>query len=321
MQLEILALRHQLAVYQRSVKRPQLQPADRLFWAWLSRLWSGWQQVLAFVQPRTVIAWQRKRFREHWRRLSQRGTPGRPALAKEVRDLIRQMWQANPTWGSPRIVGELRKLGIAVAKSTVEKYRPRPKKPPSPTWKTFLKNHMQNLVALDFFVVPTVTFRVLFVLVILAHDRRRIVHFNITEHPTAQWTAQQVVEAFPWEEAPRYLLRDRDRIYGPAFRQRVRHMGIEEVLTAPQSPWQNPYVERLIGSIRRECLDHVIVLHEQHLQRLLSSYFAYYHRWRTHLSLTMDCPVSRPVEPPEVGEVIALPEMGGLHHHYTRQAA
>jgi putative transposase len=268
-----------------------------------------------------VIAWQRKRFREHWRRLSQRGTPGRPALAKEVCDLIRQMWQANPTWGSPRIVGELRKLGIAVAKSTVEKYRPRPKKPPSPTWKTFLKNHMQNLVALDFFVVPTVTFRVLFVLVILAHDRRRIVHFNITEHPTAQWTAQQVVEAFPWEEAPRYLLRDRDRIYGPAFRQRVRHMGIEEVLTAPQSPWHNPYVERLIGSIRRECLDHVIVLHEQHLQRLLSSYFASYHRWRTHLSLTMDCPVSRPVEPPEVGEVIALPEMGGLHHHYTRQAA
>jgi putative transposase len=254
-------------------------------------------------------------------RLSQRGTPGRPALAKEVRDLIRQMWQANPTWGSPRIVGELQKLGIEVAKSTVEKYRPRPKKPPSPTWKTFLKNHVQDLVALDFFVVPTVTFRVLFVLVILAHDRRRIVHFNVTEHPTAEWTAQQVVEAFPWDEAPRYLLCDRDRIYGTHFRQRVRYMGIEEVLIAPQSPWHNPYVERLIGSIRRECLDHVIVLHEPHLQRLLSRYFAYYHRWRTHLSLAMDCPVSRPVEPPEVGEVIALPAVGGLHHHYARQAA
>jgi transposase InsO family protein len=176
------------------------------------------------------------------------------------------MWQANPTWGSPRIVGELRKLGIEVAKSTVEKYRPRPKKPLSPTWKIFRKNHVQDLVALDFFVVPTVTFRVLFVLVILAHDRRRIVHCNVTEHPTAQWTAQQVVEAFPWDEAPRYLLRDRDHIYGAAFQQRVRHLGIEEVLSAPQRPWQNPYVERLIGSIRRECLDHVIVLHERHLQ-------------------------------------------------------
>jgi putative transposase len=277
--------------------------------------------VLAFVQPRTVIAWQRKRFRAHWRRLSQGGTAGRPALAKEVRDLIRQMWQANPTWGSPRIVGALRKLGITVAKSTVEKYRTRPKKPPSPTWKTFLKNHVQDLVALDFFVVPTVTFRVLFVLVILAHERRRIVHFNVTEHPTAEWTAQQVVEAFPWDEAPRYLLRDRDRIYGTHFRRRVHHMGINEVMTTPRSPWQNPYVERLIGSIRRECLEQVIVLHERHLQRLLTDYFTYYHHWRTHLSLAMDCPKSRPIQPLDRGQVIAVPEAGGFHHHYERVAA
>jgi transposase InsO family protein len=193
--------------------------------------------------------------------------------------------------------------------------------PDNPYPKTFLKNHMRDLVALDFFVVPTVTFRVLFVLVILAHDRRRIIHFNVTEHPTAQWTAQQVVEAFPWDEAPRYLLRDRDRIYGTTFRQRVQHIGIEEVLIAPQSPWQNPYVERLIGSIRHECLDHVIVLHERHLQRILTDYCAYYHCWRTHLSLAMDCPLSRSVEPPEVSEVIAFPEVGGLHHHYARQAA
>ena len=188
-------------------------------------------------------------------------------------------------------------------------------------WKTFLKNHMRDLVALDFFVVPTVTFRVLFVPVILAHERRHVVHFNITEHPTAVWTAQQVVEAFPWEEAQRYLLRDRDRIYGLHFRQRVRHLGIAEVLITPQSPWQNPYVERLIGSIRRTCLEHVIVLHERHLQRILTEYLAYYHRWRTHLSLAMDCPVSRPVESPEVGEIIVHPELGGQHHHYTRQAA
>ena len=170
-------------------------------------------------------------------------------------------------------------------------------------------------------MVPTGTFRVLFVLVILAHERRRVVHFNVTEHPTAQWTAQQIVEAFPWDEAPRYLLRDRDRIYGAAFRQRVTHFGIKEVLIAPPSPWQHPYVERLIGSIRRECLEHVVILHEQHLQRILTGYFAYYHQWRTHLSLAMDCPRARLIQPPDWGPVIAVPEVGGLHHHYERVAA
>ena len=238
--LEHLALRHQLTVYQRSVPRPHLRATDRLLWAWLSRLWSDWQSALALVQPRTVIAWQRQRFGDHWRGLSQGGTPGRPTIAKEVRDLIRTMWQANPTWGSPRIVGELRKLGIEVAKSTVEKYRVRPQKPPSPTWKTFLKNHVQDLVALDFFVVPTVTHNVLFVLLILAHERRRVVHFNVTEHPTAQWTAQQVIDAFPWDEAPRYLRHDRDHIYGAAFRQQVRHMGIEEVRHCPAKSMAEP---------------------------------------------------------------------------------
>jgi len=321
MQLEILALRHQLAVYQRSVSKPRIQPADRLFWAWLARLWSGWRNALAFVQPRTVLMWQQRRFREYWRRFSQGGKPGRPAIAKEVRELIRTMSQANPTWGSPRIVGELRKLGIDVAKSTVEKYRVRPRTPPSPTWKTFLTHHLYDLASLDFFTVPTVTHRVLFVLVILAHHRRRVVHFNITEHPTAEWTAQQVVEAFPWDEAPRYLLRDRDRIYGTSFRQRVRHMGIEEAVITSRSPWQSPYVERLIGTIRRECLDYVMVLSERHLQRILTSYLAYYHDWRTHLSLDMDCPEPRPAQPPTLGPVRAVPEVGGLHHHYERWAA
>jgi putative transposase len=188
-------------------------------------MWSGWQDALAFVQPRTVVAW--KRFREHWRSLSQRGNPGRPAIAKEVHALIRTMWQSNPTWGAPRIVGELQKPGIDVAKATVEKYRVRPRQPPSPTWRAFLNNHVRDLAAMDFFVVPTVTFKVLFVLVILAHQRRRIVHVNDTEHPSAEWTAQQVVDAFPWDTEPRYLLRDRDRIYGEHFRQRVGNMGIE----------------------------------------------------------------------------------------------
>jgi putative transposase len=319
--LEHLALRHQLAVYQQTVDRPRLRSTDRVLWAWLSRLWPGWRNALAFVQPRTVIAWQRRRFRDHWRRLSQRGMPGRPSMAKEVRELIQAMWQANPTWGSPRIIGELRKLGIDVAKSTVERYRVRPHRSPSPPWKTFLKNHAQDLVALDFFVVPTITHRVLFVLLILAHERRRVVHFNMTEHPTAHWTAQQVVDAFPWGEAPQYLLRDRDRIYGASFRQRVRHMGIEEVVITPRSPWQNPYVERLIGSIRRECLDHVIVLHERHLRRLLTAYFRYYQHWRTHRALDMDCPQPRPVQWPEAGLITEVPEVGGLHHHYERRAA
>jgi hypothetical protein len=321
LRLENMALRHQLAVYQQTAKRPKLQPADRLLWVWLSRLSHGWQDALEFVQPRTVIAWQKKRFQDYWRRLSQSGKPGRPAIPKEVMELIQDMWRSNPTWGSPRIVGELQKLGIHVAKSTVEKYRPRDRKPPSPTWKAFLTNHVKDLVSCDFFIVPTATFKVLFVFIILAHDRRRIVHFNVTEHPTAQWTAQQIVEAFPWDTTPRYLLRDRDSIYGAAFHDRVDPMGIEEVKIAPRSPWQNPYVERVIGSIRRDLLDHVIVLNDQHLRRLLRGYLSYYHHFRTHLSLDMDCPVPRVVQPPILGSVRSVPEVGGLHHHYERLAA
>jgi transposase InsO family protein len=321
LRLENMALRHQLAVYQHTIKRPKLRPWDRLFGVWLSRLWPAWQKALAFIQPRTVIAWQKKRFRDYWRQLSRSDKPGRPTISKDVLDLIQDMWRSNPTWGAPRIVGELRKLGINVAKSTVEKYRPRVHKSPSPTWKAFLNNHVKDIVACDFFTVPTASFKGLFVFILLAHERRRIVHFNITEHPTAQWTAQQIVEAFPWETAPRYRLRDRDSIYSGALQQRIEHMDIEQVKTAPRSPWQNPYCERVIGSIRRDVLDHVIVLNDRHLKRVLSAYIAYYHCLRTHLSLAMDCPYPRAVEPPETGRVIARPEVGGLHHHYERQAA
>jgi hypothetical protein len=319
--LENLALRHQVMVYQQSVARPKLRPTDRLLWVWLSRLWPSWQQALEFVQPHTVIAWQKKRFRDYWRGLSQAGKPGRPAISKEVRDLIQDMWRSNPICGSPRIVGELRKLGITVSKSTVEKYRPRNRKPPSPTWKAFLTNHVKDIVACDFFTVPTVQCRVLFVFIMLAHERRRIVHVNITEHPTAQWTAQQIVDAFPWDTAPRFLLRDRDSIYGRIFQDRVDHMGIEEVKIAPRSLWQNPYCERVIGSIRRDVLDHVIVLNERHLVRLLRSYLSYYHRFRTHLSLEMDCPTPRVIQPSQWGSVKVVPEVGCLHHHYERIVA
>ncbi len=320
LQLEVLALRHQLAVFQRHSARPHIRVADRLLWAWLSRTWNGWRNVLVFLQPSTVIAWQRRRFRDHWARLSRAGS-GRPAVSKAVQDLIRKMSRANPWRGSPRIVGELAKLGIQVAKATVEKYMIRSRKPPSPTWRAFLENHVKDLVSVDFFVVPTVTFKILFVFVVLAHTRRRIVHFNVTEHPTAQWTAHQISEAFPWEAAPRFLVRDRDRVYGPAFKDRVECMGIEEVLAAPRSPWQNPFAERVIGSIRRECLDHVVVLNERHLRWLLGDYFAHYHRWRCDRSLAMDCPVPRPVQRPELGEIVEVAEAGGLYRHYERRAA
>ena len=239
------------------------------------------------MQPATVVAWQRRRFRDHWARPSQT-RPGRPRGSPALRTLLPDISTANPHWGAPRIVGELRKRGITVAKSTVDKYRVRPRRPAAPTWRAFLQNHASEIVALDFFTVPTVTFRVPFVLIVLAHDRRRILHFNVTEHPTAEWTTQQIVETFPCDSAPRYLLHDRDGVYGQVFRRRVAGLGIEEILTTPQSPWQNPFAERVIGSIRRECLDHVVVFSEGHLRRLLTSYVDYYHRWRTLLALAME---------------------------------
>jgi len=223
--------------------------------------------------------------------------------------------------GAPRIHGELLKLGIEISERTVCRLLPRKRRPPSQSWKTFLDNHVSELVSVDFFTVPTATFRVLFVLVLLAHPRRRLVHFNVTEHPTAEWTAQQIREAFPEDRAPRYLIRDRDGVYGDQFRDRVREMGMTEVLTAPQSPWQNAFAERVIGSIRRECLDHVIVLGEKHLRRILRSYFKYYQKSRTHLSLGKDAPSTRAVQPPELGAVVEIPQVSGLHHRYERRAA
>jgi putative transposase len=321
LQLEIVALRHQIRVYQRSTMRPRIKRGDRILWSWLARRWSGWRDALVILQPATVIAWQRKRFRDHWARLSKHGEPGRPPVSKEVIDLSRKISAANVRWRSPRIVGELRKLGIEVAKSTVEKYRQRARKPPSQTWKSFLNNHAKDMVSIDFFVVPTVRFRMLYALVILSHHRREVVHFNVTSYPTAHWTGQQIIEAFPFDAARKYLIRDRDGIYGSRFRKRVQSMDIEAVVTAPRSPWQNAYVERMIGTIRRDCLDHIIVLNERQLKRVLTSYFGYYHRWRTHLSLEMGSPGSRLVQRQGSGNIVQFPEVGGLHHHHERIAA
>jgi putative transposase len=318
---ENVALRHQLAVLRRSVKRPRLRRQDRILWAWLSRIWTDWRSSLVIVKPDTVVSWHRQGFRLYWRWKSRHRGDGRPAVPRRVRDLIRHMSKANSLWGAPRIHGELLKLGIEVSQATVSKYMVRHRKPPSQSWRTFLNNHAKDLVSIDFFTVPTVTFRVLFVFVILAHDRRRVVHFNVTESPGAKWTAQQIVEAFPWNTAPRYLLRDRDGIYGHEFTSRVDHMGIQDVKTAPRSPWQNPYVERLIGTLRRDCTDHVIVVGENHLRRIVRDYLVYYHGSRTHLALDKDSPEPREVESPDRGKIVEFPMVGGLHHRYCRRAA
>jgi putative transposase len=319
--IENLALRHQLSVYKRTTTRPKLRTTDRLLWVGLARVWAGWRQSLVIVTPDTVLRWQRRRFREHWAKLSGRPTVGRPPVNTAIIALVRKMAAANPLWGAPRIHGELLKLGIEVAERTVSRLIPKRPTPPSQTWRTFLTNHVRDMVSIDFFTVPTAQLRVLFVLVVLAHHRRRVLYFNITAHPTAAWTAQQIVHTFPDDTAPAYLLRDRDAIYGDSFRQRVRGMQIQEVLTAPRSPWQNPFAERLIGSIRRECLNHVLVLSARHLRNILTGYFKYYHRTRTHLSLTKDAPDVRPVEPPQFGKVVPIREVGGLHHRYVRRAA
>jgi len=240
---------------------------------------------------------------------------------REIRELIRQMSVANPLWGAPGIHGEMLNLGIEVSQATVGRHMIRRHGLPSPTWPPFLGNQIDGIAAIDMFVVVTAAFRLLYVSVIMRHARRKILHLNVTQHPTAGWLSCQITEAFPWDTAPRYLLRDRDTSYGERFQKRARAMGITEVLTAPRSPWQNAYVERVIGSIRRDCLDHVLVINERHLRRVLFFYVDYYHRSRTHLSLDKDCPDARPVQPPNSGEAIAIPQVGGLHHRYERLAA
>jgi transposase InsO family protein len=270
------------------------------------------------VKPATVVQWHRQGFRLFWR---WRSRSGRPSIDREIRDLIRQMSSVNPLWGAPRIHGELLKLGINISQATVAKYMARRRGAPSPTTLSFLRNQAEGIAAIDMFVGASASFHLLYVLIILAHDRRQIVSAAVTEHPTAAWLSRQVTEAFPWDTAPRYLLRDRDASYGAYFCNRVEAMGIKEVVTAPRSPWQNAYVERVIGSIRRECLDHIVIFNERHLRRVLSSYVDYYQRTRTHLSLDKDCPDSRPIMPRKIGKVVAIPQVGGLHHRYERLAA
>ena len=318
-ELENLTLRHQLHVLRRQQPgRPRLFAIDRWLWVWLYRIWPRCLDTMVLVKPATVVQWHRQGFRLFWR---WRSRSGRPSVEREIRDLIRQMSSANPRWGAPRIHGELLKLGIEVSQATVAKYMVRRGGTPSPTWRSFLRTQAQGITAIDMFVVASASFRLLYVVIILANDRRRIVHTAVTEHPTAAWLSGQVTEAFPWDSAPRYLLRDRDAAYGTDFCSRVAAMGISEVVTTPRSPWQNAYVERVIGSLRRECLDHLVIFNARHLRRILPMYVDYYHRTRTHLALDKDCPDPRPIMPRRIGKVVAIPQVGGLHHRYERLAA
>ena len=319
--LENLALRQQIAVLlrPRTGKRLRLQRRDQVFWVVLSRIWDGWRSVLAIAKPETIIRLHRLGWRLYWRWTSKPG-PGRPPIERGIRDLVWQMARENPMWGAPRIHSELALLGYKVAPETVVKYlrAERKRKPPSQGWRRFLRNHVGQIAACDFFTVYTIGFRILYVFIVLLHDRRKVVHFNVTTNPTAEWAAQQIVEAFPWDTAPKYLLRDRDGIYGDVFKRRMKGMGIKEVRIAARSPWQNPYAERVIRSIRNDCLDHVIVLGENHLRNILAEYFRYYHTARAHLSLDRNSPIPRDVEPQDRGRVVGIPMVGGLHHRYRR---
>ncbi len=316
LEAEILMLRHQLSVLRRQVpKRAAFNGIDRLVFVGLYRLAPQVLEALKIVRPETLIRWHRAGLRTYWRWKS-RPRGGRPQTPVEIRRLIRDVSLANPLWGAPRIHGELLKLGIDVGQTTVAKYMARRRRPPSQGWKTFLRNHADGIAAMDLFVVPTMSFRLLFGLLILRHDRREIVWIGTTWRPTAEWIARQLTEACGWEAVPRFLLRDRDQVYGAVFVRRVRAMGIRDRPTAARSPWQNGYCERAIGSIRRDCLDHVMVFGERHLRHLLQCYATYYNQSRTHLSLNKDAPTRRPVE--DLGCIQARPVLGGLHHRYVR---
>ncbi len=313
---EILVLRQQLLVLSRkSSARIRLRNIDRLKLVWLSRLFPSLLDAIIIVKPETVLRWHRGGFRAYWRWKSWR-RGGRPRIERELRALIRRMSRENPSWRAPRIHGELLMLGIHISESTVGRYMIRIGRPRSQGWKTFLRNHAPGIAATDLFVVRTISFKLLYGLVILRHARRRLVRIAVTSNPTAEWIAGQVTEAFPWSEAPRHLLRDRDGAFGAAYTRRIRAMGIRDHPVVARSPWQNGHVERLIGSIRRECLDHLVVSGEAHLRGVLRTYAAYYNHVRTHLSLDKDAPNSR--RPQKVGGIIAVPILGGLHHQYIR---
>jgi putative transposase len=317
-----LALRQQLATYAHTGSKPRLTPLDRAFWVALFRFWPHWRDTLVIVKPDTVIRWHRKGFRLYWRAISKRG-PGRPPISEEVKQLIRRLAREN-NWRARKILAELEKLGFSVGLATVSRYLP--KRAPDPgkqqRWITFLHNHKDAIAAMDFFVVPTVGFRLLCVWFIIDHGRRRIIHFNVTINPTAQWVIQQLREAFPGDSAPRYLIFDNDSIFSDEVTEAIKRFGIEPKRTAFQSPWQNGVAERWVGSCKREIADHVIVFNEDHLRRLLREYVSYYNAERVH-TVIRDAPEGRAIQarPSPGTKVVGLPRVGGLHHRYVWQEA
>ena len=316
LEAENAALRHQLAVLRRKVRgRVHFTNGDRWFFVQLYIWFPSILKTIAIIRPETLVRWHRAGFRRYWRWKS-RPLGGRPQIGADLRALIPRMSVDNPLWGAPRIHGELLKLGFEVAQSSVAKYMVKRNGPPSQGWATFLRNHAPNIAAMDLFVVPTISFDLLYAFVIVRLDRRDLVWINVTANPTAEWIARQLTEAFPWDEAPRYLIRDRDQAYGAAVTRRLRAMGIRDKPIAPASPWQNGFAERLIGSIRRECTEHIIAVGEGHLRRVLRSYAHYYNELRTHRSLNKDAPIHRLIE--NVGAIASTPILGGLHHRYGR---
>jgi transposase InsO family protein len=316
LEAENLFLRHQLNIaLRRAPPRPRLYGSDRALLVWITRIWPNLLDLSQVVKPETVLRWHRFGFRTFWRWKS-RNRAGRPKIDRGLRDLIQRMCRENPLWGAPRIHGELLMLGFEVAQSTVSKYMVRRRKPPSQSWKTFLSNHAGAIAAIDMCVIPTITFERLFAFLVLGHGRRQLLWVEVTSHPTAEWLARQITEAFPWVVAPAYLLRDNDGAYGHVFTRRVSAMGIRDRPISPGSPWQNGCAERLIGSVRRECLDRVLIFGEAHLRQILTTYASYYNETRTHLSLDKDAPLPRAVQ--RCGTIVATPILSGLHHQYAR---
>jgi transposase InsO family protein len=316
LEAENLFLRHQLNIaLRRAPPRLQLRGFDRALLVWMTWLWPGLIGVTRVIQPETILRWHRAGFRTYWRWKS-RNRAGRPRIDRGLRDLIQRMNRENPGWGASRIHGELLMLGFEVAQSTVSKYMTHPSRPRTQKWKTFLQNHAEAIAAIDMCVVPTLTFDLLYAFLVLGHSRRQLLWFEVTRHPTAAWLARQITEAFPWASVPAYLVRDNDRAYGHVFTARVRAMGIRDRPISLGSPWQNGIVERLIGTLRRDCLDQMVVFGEAHLRRILSTYAGYYNQVRPHRALQKDAPLRRVIQ--RIGNVVAIPILGGLHHQYVR---
>ncbi len=322
--LENVALRQQLAVYVRQSRRPKLRDRDRRFWSLLAHTWSGWRSALVIVKPDTVVRWHRMAWRRYWTWKSGVRSPGRPCIGAELRDLIGRIATENPRWGALRVQGELLALGHDVSAETVRRYRRQAlRRPPSQSWRSFLTNHRPQLWAADFFTVQTLTFKTLFVLFFIAHERRRIMHVAVTAQPTARWVWRQLLEATPWGTQPQHLIRDRDRAYGGEFIRRAQAIGIKTVLTSLMAPRANAIAERVVGTLRRECLDHLIIVNEQHLRSLLREYVSHYNQVRPHQSLEQRAPDDRRPRPPPVtrSRIVGRPILGGLHHEYERLAA